>query len=79
MADMAKEFSLDDVEFNQMETNDIEQLPCIRPSGTVAIETMGFFEGKDQDSESVMECEDPKENGENSIVKKKVVIKYFKI
>lgn len=74
---MAKEFSLDDVEFNQMETNDIEQLPCIRPSGTVAVETMGFFEGKDQSSESVMECE-INEDGTNSSVKKKVVTDYLK-
>ena len=77
VADMAKEFSLDDVEFNQMETNDIEQLPFIRPSGTVAVETMGFFEGKDQSSESVMECEDTNEDGTNSSVKKKVVTDYL--
>lgn len=74
VADMAKEFSLDDAQFNKLETNDIEQLPCIRPSGTVAVETMGFFVGKDQESESVMDCEDPSEDGASSIVKKKVVI-----
>lgn len=60
VADMAKEFSLDDADFNQKETHDIEQLPSVKPSTTVAIETMGFFEGKpeSQDDVSVMECDD---------------------
>ena len=76
VADMAKEFSLDDIDFNKMETNDIDQLPCVRPSGTVAVETMGFFEGKSQsqDVESVMECEDSDEERTKSSEKKKVVI-----
>ena len=76
VADMAKEFSLDDIDFNKMETNDIDQLPCVRPSGTVAVETMGFFEGKSQsqDVESVMECEDSDEERTKSSGKKKVVI-----
>lgn len=57
---MAKEFSLDDADFNQKETHDIEQLPSVKPSTTVAVETMGFFEGKpeSQDDVSMMECDD---------------------
>jgi hypothetical protein len=60
VADMAKEFSLDDADFNQKETNDIDQLPSVRPSTTVAVETMGIFEGKSesQETESIMECDD---------------------
>lgn len=57
---MAKEFSLDDADFNKKETNDLEQLPSVRPSTTVAVETMGFFEGKPEsnDDVSTMECDD---------------------
>ena len=52
--EMAKEFSLDDVDFKTQETAEIEQLPFIKPSGTVSIETMGFFEGES----NAMECDD---------------------
>jgi hypothetical protein len=64
---MAKEFSLDDADFNQKETNDIEQLPSVRPSTTVAVETMGIFEGKSdsQEVESTMECDDDDKESES--------------
>jgi hypothetical protein len=64
---MAKEFSLDDADFNQKETNDIEQLPSVRPSTTVAVETMGIFEGKSdsQEVESTMECDDNDKESES--------------
>jgi hypothetical protein len=57
---MAKEFSLDDADFNKNEMNDIDQLPSVKPSTTVAVETMGTFEGKpeSQEAESTMECDD---------------------
>lgn len=61
MAEMAKEFSLDDADFAKKEEKDLEELPEIRPSATVAVESMGFFEGTDrqEDAESaVMDCED---------------------
>ena len=55
---MAKEFSLDDIDFQKKETEDIEKLPFVKPSTTVAIETMGIFQGDSQANiETHMECE----------------------
>lgn len=80
VADMAKEFSLDDADFSQKETQDIEQLPVVRPSATVAVESMGFFEGRSQaerelDVESTMDCDndDSQDEGETPGKKKKTV------
>lgn len=59
---MAKEFSLDDVDFQKKETEDIEKLPFVKPSATVAIETMGIFQGDSQANiETHMECDDSEE------------------
>lgn len=58
---MAKEFSLDDVDFNKKETMDLDQLPSVKSSATVSVETMGFFEGKPESDESTMECDDKNE------------------
>jgi len=58
VGDMAKEFSLDDIDFQKKETEDIEKLPFVKPSTTVAIETMGIFQGDSQANiETHMECE----------------------
>ncbi len=54
---MAKEFSLDDVDFQTKETADIEELPYIKPSATVSVETLGFFEGDDVPADARMECD----------------------
>lgn len=54
---MAKEFSLDDVEFQAKEMTDMEQLPFVKPSSTVAVETMGFFEADNRTAEQ-MECDE---------------------
>lgn len=55
---MAKEFSLDDIDFQKKETDEMDQLPSVKPSSTVSIETMGFFEGKSEIDEKTMECDD---------------------
>lgn len=72
VADMAKEFSLDDADFTQKESMDIDQLPSVRPSATVSVETMGFFEGNTElnINDSAMECDnDTKElNGKTDVV-----------
>ena len=61
---MAKEFSLDDVDFHQKETNEIDQLPSVTPSNTVAVETMGFFEGGTESTTNEnMECDVDEEEG----------------
>jgi len=62
VGDLAKEFSLDDVDFQKKETEDIDKLPFVKPSSTVAIETMGFFQGDSEANidliETRMDCED---------------------
>ena len=57
VTEMAKEFSLDDVDFQTKETADIEELPYIKPSATVSVETLGFFEGDDVPADARMECD----------------------
>ena len=68
VADMAKEFSLDDADFNKKETEDIDQLPSVKPSTTVVVETMGFFDGNSE-PQMAMDCDDGDaanaENGKN--------------
>lgn len=67
VTDMAKEFSLDDADFNKNETKDIDQLPSVRPSATVVVETMGFFEGNSE-PQAAMECDDGDGmNAENAV------------
>lgn len=74
VADMAKEFSLDDADFNKKENMEIDQLPSVRPSTTVSVETMGFFEGKpeSQSDDLTMECDDDEKkeekNGKGDVV-----------
>lgn len=55
---MAKEFSLDDTDFQKKESDEMDQLPSVKPSNTVSVETMGFFEGKSEiDDNKAMECD----------------------
>lgn len=73
---MAKEFSLDDADFTQKEAMDIEQLPTIKPSSTVAVESMGFFQGNSVDQHetesTVMDVESEEEEEEEISSKKRV-------
>lgn len=74
VGDMAKEFSLDDADFQKKEMNDIEQLPFIRPSATVAIETMGICQGDSQANIGMqMECEDEIETPKTVLTDVKIV------
>jgi len=62
VGDMAKEFSLDDVDFQTKESNDIDALPFVKPSSTVAIETMGIFHGDSEANVAAqMEIDEPVE------------------
>lgn len=57
---MAKEFSLDDADFTKKEEMDFEQLPNVRPSEVVAIDSMGMCEGNPDSNGNgnAMECEE---------------------
>ena len=75
VTDMAKEFSLDDVDFAKKEEKVMEELPSVRPSATVAVESMGFFEGSDrmeETDENEMECDDEETSAKGGGKKKSV-------
>ena len=63
---MAKEFSLDDADFAKKEEMDIEQLPTVRPSEIVAIDSMGICEGGENQNNGndAMECEESESESE---------------
>lgn len=64
---MAKEFSLDDADFTKKEEMDFEQLPIVRPSEIVAVDSMGICEGGEngnQNGSDVMECEESESESE---------------
>ena len=56
---MAREFSLDDSEFNAMETEDLEALPQVRPSQTVRVESNGIVDNvKEGDTDEELDDDD---------------------
>ena len=67
----------DDVDFQTKESNDIDALPFVKPSSTVAIETMGIFHGDSEANVAAqMEIDEPVEK---KVVNSPVMILTLKI